>query len=250
MGLVVTVSRGISKADDPRQAANYLNSKINQVRKTLLQGGTRLSNQVDRSLKILGIELLKSGCVKFGEFTLKSGLHSPIYIDLRRLVGYPGLLKRVAEEYLVTLRGLNFDRMAGIPYAGLPIATAISLQGGYPLVYPRKETKTYGTRAEIEGVFSAGERVVLIDDLATTGGSKFEAIDLLNTVGLAVKDVLVLIDRQSGAAEDLAKSGYRMHSVFTLTQLLNYWKTADLISMDQVDAVQKFISTTGLSTAN
>jgi uridine monophosphate synthetase len=132
----------------------------------------------------------------------------------------------------------------------LPIATAISLQGDYPLVYPRKETKSHGTQAEIEGIYSVSERVVLIDDLATTGGSKFEAIKKLQAASLIVKDVVVLIDRQSGAAEDLEKSGYRMHAIFTLTQLLDYWSTAKLISKDQIDSVQDFISTTGSNNAN
>jgi uridine monophosphate synthetase len=160
------------------------------------------------------------------------------------LVGLPGLLNRVADSYLPILSELDFDRLAALPYAGLPIATALSLSGGFPLVYPRKETKAYGTQAEIEGIFSAGEQAVLIDDLATTGGSKFEAITKLNSVGLQVTDVVVLIDRQSGAVEDLASAGFQLHAIFTLTQLLDYWKTAELISEGQVDEVQNFIAFT------
>jgi len=142
---------------------------------------------------------------------------------------------------------LSFDRLAALPYAALPIATAISLQSGWPMIYPRKETKVYGTRADIEGIYSSGERVVLIDDLATTGGSKFEAVEKLLSTGLAVKDVVVLIDRQSGASEALTSSGYDMHSIFTLTQLLTYWEQAQLITMDQAQVVRKFISETGMN---
>jgi uridine monophosphate synthetase len=248
LGLIIPVSRGISRHANPHQAARDLNRKINLARKPLkhpAKSGSHSNNKVDQALINLAIELLRSGCVKFGEFKLKSGLLSPVYIDLRRIVGFPDLLKDVAESYLPILDSLNFDRLAALPYAGLPIATAISLQGSYPLVYPRKETKAYGTRSDIEGIYSAGERVVLIDDLATTGESKFEAIEKLKTAGLKIADVLVLIDRQSGASEDLAKAGYRMHSVFTLTQLLDHWRTAELISNDQVDAVQNFIAATG-----
>lgn len=253
LGMIVPISRGISRSTDPRQAAEELNGRINQVRKDLEPRAWHefpTSKKADPVLNNLAIDLLESGCVKFGEFKLKSGLISPIYIDLRRLVGYPDLLIRIADIYLEILGELKFDHLAALPYAGLPIATAISLQGGLSLVYPRKETKSYGTRAEIEGVYSAGEQVVLIDDLATTGGSKFEAIDKLNSVGLKVKDVVVLIDRQSGASEDLAESGYCLHAIFTLSQLLKYWQTAELISEDQVAAVHKFIAASSSRSAN
>jgi uridine monophosphate synthetase len=197
-------------------------------------------------LSSLADSLLEAGCVKFGQFTLKSGLQSPIYIDLRRLVGFPQLLARVAGAYLPVLQGLVFDRLAALPYAALPIATAISLRGGWPLIYPRKEVKAYGTRAEVEGLYQSGERAVVIDDLATTGGSKFEAIEKLASAGLDVKDVVVLIDRQSGAAESLAQAGYRLHAVFTLAQLLDHWQASGKVPPDQIAAVWEFLNSSRL----
>ncbi len=143
--------------------------------------------------------LLDAGCVKFGQFTLKSGQQSPIYLDLRQLVSFPPLLAQAAAAYLPILKNLAFDRLAALPYAAIPIGSAISLQGNWPMIYPRKEIKAYGTKAEIEGVFLPGETVVVIDDLATTGESKFEAIEKLTQAGIKVKDIVVLIDRQSGA---------------------------------------------------
>ncbi len=143
--------------------------------------------ETNPTLAALADELLEAGCIKFGEFTLKSGLKSPIYIDLRQIITYPKLLEQIGAAYLPLLKGLKFDRIAGLPYAAIPIATAISLQGNYPMIYPRKEVKTYGTKAEIEGEYQAGETVVIIDDLATTGGSKFEAIEKLTERGIGCK---------------------------------------------------------------
>jgi uridine monophosphate synthetase len=196
------------------------------------------SNQL---LSALADQLLSAGCIKFGAFTLKSGLTSPIYIDLRQLVSYPLLLARVAEAYLPILKQLKFDRLAGLPYAAIPIATAISLQGNYPMIYPRKEVKTYGTKAEIEGEYHPGETALVIDDLATTGGSKFEAIEKLTGVGLKVTDVVVLVDRQSGAKESLAEAGFKMHAVLTITELLDYWEETAKVEKDKISATRKFL---------
>ena len=140
------------------------------------------------------------------------------------------------------LSTLHFSRIAGLPYAAIPIATAISLAGNYPMIYPRKEVKTYGTKAEIEGEYHAGETVVVIDDLATTGGSKFEAIEKLTGAGLVVKDVVVLVDRQSGAKESLAHAGYTMHAVLTISQLLAYWEKNGNVEKDKIEETRKFLA--------
>jgi len=196
------------------------------------------------SLAILADNLLAAGCIKFGEFTLKSGLKSPIYIDLRQIISYPSLLEQIAEAYLPILHPLSFARLAGLPYAAIPIATAISLVGNYPMIYPRKEVKTYGTKAEIEGEYHTGETVVVIDDLATTGGSKFEAIEKLTGAGLIVKDVVVLVDRQSGAKESLAESGFAMHSVLTISQMLAHWEETGKVEKEKIDKTRKFLEQT------
>jgi uridine monophosphate synthetase len=185
--------------------------------------------------------LLSMGCVQFGDFTLKSGLHSPIYIDLRRLVAYPGWMTQVAAAYLRILKELSFDRIAGLPYAALPIATAISLQGNWPMIYPRKQTKDYGTAADIEGIYHPGETVVVIDDLATTGSSKFEAIQKLTAAGLHVRDVVVLIDRESGAREALAAEGINMHALFTLSELLDHWESTERLPIEKITDVRSFL---------
>ncbi|HET9589623.1 MAG TPA: orotate phosphoribosyltransferase [Anaerolineales bacterium] len=198
---------------------------------------------LETRLSSLAEGLLSGGCIKFGDFTLKSGLKSPIYIDLRQIITYPKLLAEIAQAYLPLLSTLHFSRIAGLPYAAIPIATAISLAGNYPMIYPRKEAKSYGTKAEIEGEYHTGEIVVVIDDLATTGGSKFEAIEKLASAGLVVRDVVVLVDRQSGAKESLEQAGYSMHAVLTITQLLDHWVQTGRVEQEKIRATKAFLST-------
>lgn len=246
MGMLVPMSRGISQSPNPKQTAEDTRLIINQQR-IELSGQTKRpqafaedSSQND-DFVLLADGLLEAGCIKFGQFTLKSGLVSPIYIDLRLLGSFPELLKLVARLLLPILDCLSFERIAGLPYAALPIATAVSLQGGWPMIYPRKETKSYGTKAEIEGIFHEGEHVVIIDDLATTGESKFESIEKLTSVGLKVTDIVVLIDRQSGAAEALDSAGFKLHSVTTLSELLDHYEQTKAVTAEQVDVVKKFL---------
>ena len=242
----------VLKVNPARQLYERLGFAIIEETNTHYKMQTSIANKefamsqtnLDRQLTLLAEGLLSAGCIKFGTFTLKSGLQSPIYIDLRQIITYPKLLAEVAQAYLPLLSTLQFSRIAGLPYAAIPIATAISLAGDYPMIYPRKEVKTYGTRAEIEGEFHAGETAVVIDDLATTGGSKFEAIEKLTGAGLVVKDVVVLVDRQSGARESLAQAGYAMHAVLTISQLLDYWEMTDKVNKNKIAETRSFLQST------
>ncbi len=243
-GLLVNVSRAISRSADPAKAAAELRDQMLAVRKLTAasrDSATSRRTTDDTRITALADELLAAGCIKFGDFTLKSGLRSPIYIDLRQIISHPSLLEQVSAAYLPVLKKLQFDRIAGLPYAAIPIGTSVSVQGNYPMIYPRKEAKAYGTKAEIEGEYHAGERVVVVDDLATTGGSKFEAIEKLTAAGLKVKDVVVLVDRQSGAREALAEAGYELHAVMTITEMLDHWETTGKVERDKIQETRVFL---------
>ena len=189
------------------------------------------------------LHLHDAGCVRLGEFTLASGLHSPIYIDLRRMASEPGLLRQAAQAYAGLLEPLRYERLAAVPYAALTIGTAVALATDSSLIYPRKEVKAYGTGQAVEGVFAPGDRAVVIEDLVTSGGSVIKAIGTLEAAGLIIQDVAVLIDRQQGGPEALAAAGYRLHAVLTMTQILDVLQRAGRISFDQAKAVKNYLST-------
>jgi uridine monophosphate synthetase len=185
------------------------------------------------------------GAVQFGTFTLKDGSISPVYLDLRLLISDPSLLADAAQAYARLLVDLTFDRIAAIPYAGLPIGAAVALATGKPMIYPRREVKAYGTGKAIEGRFVPGETAVVVDDVISAGTSKLEAIGPLAAAGLVVRDVVVLVDRQGTGAAELAAAGYRLHSVMTLSDIAAELAEAGLIDGEQHRAVTAYLGRRG-----
>jgi uridine monophosphate synthetase len=250
LGLLINVSRSIARAADPRREAERLRDEITRLRAhdTRFQtqdtkGRARqpsatlddeITNYVSRfTLTSVAQALVAAGCVKFGQFTLSSGKQSPIYLNLRQLISHPQALREVARAYAEKLAGLAFDRLAGIPYGGLPLATALALETRRPLIYNRREVKDHGVQTPIDGDFQPGETALVVDDLVTTGGTTLQSIRQFEAAGLVVGDVLVLIDREEGGREALAAAGYRLHAVVTLRALIDEWLRAGAITPEQ-----------------
>ncbi len=186
--------------------------------------------------------LVSIGAVKFGEFTLKSGMVSPIYLDLRIIVSYPELLQNIGDALIELAKELKYNKVAGIPYTAMPIATAFSLSSGIPMVYARKEKKSYGTANQIEGVWQKGDQVLIIDDLITNGDSKLETFDVFEKAGLNTKDIVVLIDREQGGKQRMEADGYRLYSLISVFEILDRMKELNQISESKFTESLEFIN--------
>jgi uridine monophosphate synthetase len=250
-GVIINASRNIALADDHGQAARKLRDEINTVRVQLAVPSTELvgvqvvqagsAKAPSEDVQQLAAALYDLGAVKFGSFTLASGSQSPIYVDLRLLVSKPSLLATVAQSYAVILKDIACERIAGVPYAALPIGTAVALAADKPLIYPRKEVKGHGLGKLIEGAWQVGERVAVIEDLITSGGSTIDTAEQLRAAGLVVEHVIVLIDREQGGVAKLARAGIQAHSVLKLTAVLDALAARRLLDPGKHQEVLTFL---------
>ncbi len=187
-------------------------------------------------------ELGKNQLIKFGSFTLKSGVQSPFYLDLREVQSYPSTLRAVVRAFSELLAESDQNiLLAGVPEAGTPLATAVGYELGRPLVQPRKVIKEHGTKSSVEGAFEQGDRVILIDDLITRGDSKLEAIKQIEDAGLVVEKFLVLIDREQGGIEAIREAGYQIEAAMTISSLADSLLTEHMLEQQQYDEVMSFV---------
>jgi len=161
--------------------------------------------------------LLDAGAVRFGDFTLTSGEHSDVYIDVKRAWPDPAKLDVLARA--LAARVGSADRLAGMELGAVPLVVATALRTGLPYVVLRKIAKEHGTRQAYEGDVPMGARFLLIEDVSTTGGSSVRSVEILRSAGGVVDRALVVVDRESGARERLAAAGVRLEPLVTMSEL-------------------------------
>lgn len=189
----------------------------------------------------LADELYDLGVLNFGSFTLKSGIISPFYLDLRRTVSSPEILIKVADALHEAVKNYPYDLVCGVPYTALPFATVFSIRHNIPMILKRKEKKLHGTGKMCEGVFQQGQTCLVIEDVITSGQSIFETLEALENEGISVKDIAVLVDREQGGRQLLESKGYRLHSVFTIRQIVSHLSQAGKIDAAAASTIFDFI---------
>ncbi len=204
-----------------------------------------MHEKLTQSDKKLIVDLFMKRVIKVGSFRLRVGeeppysyVTTPFLIDVRVLVSYPSLMKRVAERYVQALDSIRFHRMAAIPYAALPIVATVSMINDKPWIYPRREVKDYGTKNPIEGEFHAGEHVVVLDDTVTTGATLAVAIRKLQERGLQIRDVVLLVDRGEEGIPKLQKQGIHVHAIYHIDDMLEVLCASRKISKKQLASIQ------------
>ncbi len=186
--------------------------------------------------------LLKTNALRFGAFTLTSGKPSSYYIDLRMLPSFPKhfrLTINALKEAVTQKIGANFDTLASVPTSGLVFGSALAYEMAKPFVYVRKESKAYGTSKLVEGYIASGARVVVVDDVATTGLSVSQAIEAIRANGGIVEDAVALVSRQEGAGERLKKMDVELTAVTTVKDIVNTLYNAGLIDGNTLESVMK-----------
>ena len=185
--------------------------------------------------------LYQIGAIQFGEFTLKSDQTSSIYLNLRKIISYPDLLRQVATAMWKKIHDSTFDLVCGVPYTALPIATCFSLDHHIPMIMRRKEKKDYGTKQMIEGEYKPGQSCLIIEDVITSGGSIIETATELEAAGLQVNDVIALVDREQGGRENLSRH-FRPHTILTLSEILNTLKHSNLLKNEEQRCIEAFLN--------
>lgn len=186
-----------------------------------------------------------TGAVRFGTFKLTSGRISPYYIDLRIIPSFPDVFRQVGKLYINFIRSTvgvdEFERIAGIPTAGIPFASLSAFHLRKPFLYIRQSKRLHGRERRIEGVLFPGDRVLLMDDLITTGLSLIRAASAIRTEGGIVNDVVVMLDREEGGRRKLEKEGIKLHALCKISEVAEELCAIDAITEDQLNLIKKQI---------
>jgi len=190
--------------------------------------------------------LYKNGIIQFGNFTLTSGKNSSYYIDLRLVPSYPHQFRKMIknlQNLIIEKTGLdNFDSLASVPTGGLVVASALAIEVVKPLIYVRNKPKEHGTTKSIEGKTSAGMKVVMVDDIATTGTSVLNGIKQLKESGLLISDVYVIVNRLEGADKALDDIDVQIHQLTDILEITNILFQEKLVSKEIFDKIKNQVN--------
>ena len=190
-------------------------------------------------------KLNEIGAIKFGNFILKSGINSPIYVDFRVCISHPKILKSIAHMIKSKLEGITFDYVLGVPYSGIFFACAFSNLVDAKMLMIRKEEKNYGSKKIIEGVFQKFEKCLIIDDVVTTGSSLLTSIQMLRNEGIIVEDVIAIFDRGHNTQEKFLKVGCKMHCLLNIFDMLKDLTENGFIDQKMNQTVLEFTNKLG-----
>ena len=196
-------------------------------------------------MKQVGILLIKNNAIKFGDYILASGKKSPYYVDLRQTISSPITMDWIANSLTrIVLNEIGkekVDRILGVPTAGIPFATVVSQKLGIPLIYYRQARKEHGVRKKIEGILERNDRILVIDDLITTGESVIEAAEVVRDQGGVVNELVVLLDREQGGQARLRSSRIEPHVLFKISHAMKWLHTVGLIEDRIYETVTQYI---------
>jgi uridine monophosphate synthetase len=196
-------------------------------------------------MKQVGILLIKNNAIKFGDYILASGKKSPYYIDLRQTISSPITMDWIANALTRIVQNEigkdKVDRVLGVPTAGVPFATVVSQKLGLPMIYYRQARKEHGVRKKVEGILERNDRVLVIDDLITTGESVIEAAEVIRDQGGVVNELAVLLDREQGGKERLRQSRIEPHVLFKISDAMEWLNRVGLIEDQMYGILKKYI---------
>jgi orotate phosphoribosyltransferase len=201
-------------------------------------------NLENNLLKSFALTLAKLEALKFGSFKLTSGKISPYYIDLRIIPSNPEAFKLVIEIYSGEVEKIgveNFDVIVGVPTAGIVFASALAYHLGKPMAYVRKEAKVWGLGKAVEGLIKSGDKILLVDDLITTGKSMIDAAEAVRNAGGFPSHGLVLIDREESGVRNLSSKGINLKAYTKITEILQILRREGFLNADKHHEILNYL---------